>query len=120
MHSVEQVRPLAISILAHFLLFSAEDNKPLIPVSSSFLLVTDSSIAEQSEPSPSENPADVPQLFYQSYFDRPEVIKSYREQEVIETPVFNPLPDDAIGSRFRMRSGDEVLPFPLLLAFSFT
>ncbi len=51
--------------------------------------------------------------FYQSYFDRPEVIKSFRQQEAIETPVWGQIPKDAVGGRLRHRNGVEVCPTPL-------
>lgn len=46
---------------------------------------------------------------YGRYFDRPEVQAAYRTQQMIETPEFTQLPDDAVvGGRFRPRHSEEV------------
>ena len=54
---------------------------------------------------------------YERYFDRPEVTAAYQRQQLIETPDFSPLSEDAIvGSRFRPRAGFEEVcsPFSFL------
>lgn len=44
------------------------------------------------------------------YFERPEVIKAYREQQEIQTPEYTVLGDEAkVGGRLRAR-GEEVSP----------
>lgn len=49
------------------------------------------------------------QTAYVRYFDRPEVQKAYREQQLIQTPEYSQLPEDsAVGGRFRPRGQPEV------------
>jgi hypothetical protein len=44
------------------------------------------------------------------YFDRPEVIRSCREQENIQTPEFRRLqPDEVVGTRFRHRANSDAV-----------
>ena len=46
---------------------------------------------------------------YERYFDKPEVIRAYREQQHIQTPEFTLLSEhEAVGGRFRPRSLDDV------------
>ena len=46
---------------------------------------------------------------YERYFDKPEVIRSYREQQVIQTPEFTLLSEhEAVGGRFRPRGLEDV------------
>ena len=46
---------------------------------------------------------------YERYFDKPEVIRAYREQQLIQTPEFTLLSEhEAVGGRFRPRSLDDV------------
>jgi hypothetical protein len=48
------------------------------------------------------------------YFDKPEVIRAYREQQLIQTPEFTLLSEhEAVGGRFRPRSLDDVRAWPL-------
>jgi len=55
---------------------------------------------------------------YERYFDRPEVAAAYKKQQLIETPEFSPLSEDAtVGSRFRPRAGFEEVCSPIPLAF---
>jgi hypothetical protein len=50
------------------------------------------------------------------YFDKPEVIRAYREQQLIQTPEFTLLSEhEAVGGRFRPRSLDDVRAWPLNL-----
>ncbi|KAA1468128.1 hypothetical protein DENSPDRAFT_833332 [Dentipellis sp. KUC8613] len=81
------------------------ESEPLIPANTKFLLTTNSALV------PSD---DVPfelQLntsAYDRYFERPNVLKAYREQLVIQTPEFTTLPEHAaVGGRFRPRVPDE-------------
>ena len=92
-----------------------------------FLLTTDSTMitaaatAATASTSGSATPADLAESFeleinqhaYQRYFDRPDVIKACREQENIQTPDFQQIPDHAsVGGRFRPRTHtDDVRPF---------
>jgi hypothetical protein len=46
---------------------------------------------------------------YERYFDKPEVIRAYREQQLIQTPEYTLLSEhEAVGGRFRPRSLDDV------------
>jgi hypothetical protein len=50
---------------------------------------------------------------YERYFDKPEVIRAYREQQLIQTPEFTLLSEhEAVGGRFRPRSLDDVRAYP--------
>jgi hypothetical protein len=87
---------------------STEENKPLIPPSTVFLLVTDSTLlpADAADTSGQKGTANI---LYQGYFDRPETARAFQQQQNIETPVFTAIPlEDAVGSRLRARTGDEV------------
>ncbi|TFY71330.1 hypothetical protein EVG20_g1687 [Dentipellis fragilis] len=81
------------------------ENEPLIAANTKFLLTTNGALAPSN---------DVPfelQLntsAYDRYFERPDVLKAYREQLVIQTPEFTTLPEHAaVGGRFRPRVPDE-------------
>ena len=57
---------------------------------------------------------------YERYFDKPEVIRAYREQQIIQTPEFTLLSEhEAVGGRFRPRSLDDVrgVPVPASVIF---
>ena len=85
-------------------LFTSGENEPLIPSNSVFVLTTDSSML------PSTSTQELGQNLFanERYFDRPEVIKAYREQQDIQTPEYTVLGDDAkVGGRLRAR-GEEV------------
>jgi hypothetical protein len=64
---------------------------------------------------------------YERYFDKPEVIHAYREQQLIQTPEFTLLSEhEAVGGRFRPRSLDDVrfsttwtIPIRYLFLFPF-
>ncbi|KAF8330779.1 uncharacterized protein EI90DRAFT_3154821 [Cantharellus anzutake] len=76
----------------------AAENKPILPPTALFLLVTDSTL--------------VPPLSeahkIQSVFDDPNVQRSYKAQEQIQTPEFSMLPETfTVGSRLRARENDE-------------
>lgn len=48
------------------------------------------------------------------YFDRPEVVKAYREQEIIQTPEFVAVPVETPG-RLRPRNSEEVRSYSNVL-----
>ncbi|KAI0785387.1 hypothetical protein BC629DRAFT_1288757 [Irpex lacteus] len=83
------------------------ESEPLIPASSKFLLTTDSSLV----PPPPED--EIPEFelnvsAYGRYFDRPEVQQACKYQQLIQTPEYTQLPDDAIvGGRFRPRGSED-------------
>ncbi|KIK94147.1 hypothetical protein PAXRUDRAFT_12220 [Paxillus rubicundulus Ve08.2h10] len=83
------------------------DNEPLIPADTPFLLTTNSALLNPSSSRPSS--FGLNSLANQRYFDRPDVMKAYREQLNIQTPEFSFLSEDAsVGGRFRPRSSGEV------------
>ncbi|KAI6047899.1 hypothetical protein EDC04DRAFT_2620490 [Pisolithus marmoratus] len=82
------------------------DNEPLIPAHTPFLLTTDSTLLDTPR---CTNTFQQQTVARQRYFDRPDVIKAYREQQIIQTPEFTLLSEDAsVGGRFRPRSSAEV------------
>ncbi|KAH9897750.1 hypothetical protein C8Q73DRAFT_682464 [Cubamyces lactineus] len=84
------------------------ESEPLIPATTKFLLTTNGTLL----PSASESSeAQLNTHAYGRYFDRPEVQQAYKAQQLIQTPEFIELPQDAnVGSRFRPRgSEDEAL-----------
>ncbi|EMD32568.1 hypothetical protein CERSUDRAFT_99298 [Gelatoporia subvermispora B] len=85
------------------------ESEPLIPTTTKFLLTTNSALVPPS----SDATSFATQLnnhAYGRYFDRPEVRKAYQEQQLIQTPEFIELDEDApVGGRFRPRGlEDEV------------
>jgi len=82
------------------------DNEPIVPASAGILLTTNSTLASSSstsEPSLNDNA-------YERYFDRPEVSEAYKKQQIIETPEFSLLSEDAsVGGRFRPRALEDEL-----------
>ncbi|TBU29825.1 hypothetical protein BD311DRAFT_833127 [Dichomitus squalens] len=89
------------------------ESEPLIPATTPFLLTTNStlisSLASDAGASTSEAAhAQLNTLAYSRYFDRPEVRKAYMEQQLIQTPEFTELPQDAhVGGRFRPRNSED-------------
>ena len=58
---------------------------------------------------------DIESKGYERYFDRPEVTAAYKKQQLIETPEFSQLFEDAtVGSRFRPRATFEEVRLPIL------
>ena len=87
---------------------TAVENEPLIPVSTRFLLTTNSALVPSTSDAPSFE-AEINTHAYGRYFDLPEVQKAYREQQLIQTPEFTQLDDDAsVGGRFRPRVAEDV------------
>ncbi|KDQ63233.1 hypothetical protein JAAARDRAFT_120493 [Jaapia argillacea MUCL 33604] len=83
------------------------ENEPLIPTDTSFLLTTNSSLVPPSSSSATFE-LELNSHAYERYFDRPDVIKAYREQALIQTPEFCLLSEDAsVGGRFRPRGSEE-------------
>jgi hypothetical protein len=61
-----------------------------------------------------ENGSQLNTWALERYFDKPEVIRAYREQQLIQTPEFTLLSEhEAVGGRFRPRSLDDVRAWPL-------
>jgi hypothetical protein len=96
-----------VSLKSNSFYFKAE-NDPLIPASTFFLLTTNSDLAASSGKSGSHD-LEFNLKANSRYFDRPEVMKAYKEQSEIQTPEFELLSEDAIvGGRFRPRELEQV------------
>ncbi|KAJ3984804.1 hypothetical protein F5890DRAFT_1565399 [Lentinula detonsa] len=77
------------------------ETEPLIAKDTPFFLTTDSDLAP---PEASTSSTKINARGYERYFDRPEVIQGYREQQIIETPVFESIDEgEGIVGRFRPR-----------------
>ncbi|KAJ4485785.1 hypothetical protein J3R30DRAFT_3282430, partial [Lentinula aciculospora] len=77
------------------------ENDPLIPKDTPFFLTTGSNLAP---PEASTSSLQINARGFERYFDRTEVIQGYREQQMIETPVFESLEEgEGVVSRFRPR-----------------
>ncbi|KAF7796568.1 hypothetical protein EIP86_007749 [Pleurotus ostreatoroseus] len=84
------------------------ESEPLVPGSTKFLLTTNAHLVPAANDGASFD-FQLNTQAYSRYFDRPEVQKAYKEQQVIQTPEFSLLPEDAVvGGRFRPRGSDEV------------
>ncbi|KAI0756350.1 hypothetical protein C8Q80DRAFT_1264417 [Daedaleopsis nitida] len=88
------------------------ESEPLIPATTPFLLTTNSALVSSATASASASTEEPePQLntlAYGRYFDRPEVRQAYMQQQLIQTPEFTELPQDAhVGSRFRPRGSED-------------
>ncbi|CDO73451.1 hypothetical protein BN946_scf185013.g86 [Trametes cinnabarina] len=68
------------------------ESEPLIPATTRFLLTTKSALLP---PSSESFEAQLNTHAYGRYFDRPEVQQAYRAQQLIQTPEFTELPQDA-------------------------
>lgn len=88
------------------------ESEPLVPPSTKFLLTTNAALAPPPLPANADNAAAlaVNSSAFGRYFDRPEVQQACRAQELIQTPEYIPLPEEAIvGGRFRPRgTGEEI------------
>ncbi|KAI5122370.1 hypothetical protein M0805_004127 [Coniferiporia weirii] len=79
------------------------ENDPLIPSKTVFILTTDSKFV----PSASTSELGLNHYANERYFDRPEVIKAYKEQRDIQVPEFTQLTEEEmVGGRLRARSGE--------------
>lgn len=85
----------------------SDENEPLVPASTSFLLTTDASLLTGG--TGPEKTLGINTKANSRYFERPEVLKAYKEQEEIQTPEFESLSEDAsVGGRFRPRELEDV------------
>jgi hypothetical protein len=81
------------------------DNEPLVPASTQILLTTNAKLVSSSSVSKQE----INDNAFERYFDRPEVSKAFKLQQIIETPEFSLLSEDAsVGGRFRPRAIEDV------------
>ncbi|KAI0059495.1 hypothetical protein BV25DRAFT_1908738 [Artomyces pyxidatus] len=83
------------------------ESEPLIPANTRFLLTTNSSLTPASSSGvPFE--LELNTSAYDRYFDKPEVLKAYREQQIIQTPEYSRLAEHAtVGGRFRPRGSED-------------
>ncbi|KAI0253271.1 hypothetical protein BJV78DRAFT_224666 [Lactifluus subvellereus] len=84
------------------------ENDPLIPAHTQFLLTTNSTRVRAFGDAAGVDGSQLNTSAYERYFDKPEVIRAYREQQVIQTPEFTLLSEhEAVGGRFRPRGLDD-------------
>ncbi|PCH34238.1 hypothetical protein WOLCODRAFT_113418 [Wolfiporia cocos MD-104 SS10] len=83
------------------------ESEPLIPAATKFLLTTNTALVSSTSDSASFE-VEINSQAYGRYFDRPEVQRAYREQQIIQTPEFEQIDEDAIvGGRFRPRGAED-------------
>ncbi len=83
------------------------ENEPLIPANTLFFMTTNLELLPESSSSSDGQPM-VNTHANERYFERPEVMESYRLQQSIETPDFTELSQTHVGGRFRPRGSDDV------------
>ncbi|KAF8215865.1 hypothetical protein K438DRAFT_613661 [Mycena galopus ATCC 62051] len=87
------------------------ENEPLIPADTPFVLKTNNTLAAVAAEFSSAGGSALNHRAHESYFDRPEVLKAYREQTTIETPEFTNLsetPSASVGGpRLRVRTTED-------------
>ncbi|KAI0652503.1 hypothetical protein C8Q79DRAFT_104066 [Trametes meyenii] len=83
------------------------EGEPLIPAATKFMLTTNAKLLPPA--SETESPeAQLNTHAYGRYFDRPEVQRAYKAQQLIQTPEFTELAQDAnVGGRFRPRGSED-------------
>ncbi|KAF8808083.1 hypothetical protein BYT27DRAFT_7037173, partial [Phlegmacium glaucopus] len=80
------------------------ENEPLIPANTSFILTTNSKYAADDP----GGAISVNMVANDRYFDRPEVVKAFREQVIIQTPEFSSIGESSnVGGRFRPRAAED-------------
>ncbi|KAN0138240.1 hypothetical protein V8E53_004129, partial [Lactarius tabidus] len=85
------------------------ENDPLIPAHTQLLLTTDSARVRAFAGGDADSESELNTSAYERYFDKPEVIRAYREQQLIQTPEYTILSEhEAVGGRFRPRGQDDV------------
>jgi hypothetical protein len=90
------------------LISTTAENDPLIPANTSFILTTNSKYASDD---PGGSGITVNMVANDRYFDRPEVVKAFREQAIIQTPEFSSIGESSnVGGRFRPRAAEDVGP----------
>ena len=90
------------------LISTTAENDPLIPANTSFILTTNSKYVSDD---PGGNGITVNMVANDRYFDRPEVVKAFREQAIIQTPEFSSIGESStVGGRFRPRAAEDVGP----------
>ena len=84
------------------------ETEPLVPNDTPFLLTTNPKFS--GDPlNLAESGIRINTVANDLYFDRPEVLKAFREQEIIQTPKFESISESStVGSRFRPRGAEDV------------
>ena len=106
-------------VLSLPLLFFLGENDPLIPAHTQLLLTTDSArVRAFAGGDASAAGSEFNTSAYERYFDKPEVIRAYHEQQLIQTPEYTLLSEhEAVGGRFRPRGQDDVRVLKKLFFF---
>jgi hypothetical protein len=85
------------------------ENEPLIPADTLFVLKTNDTLERVAGEFSSAGGSGLNLHAHESYFDRPDVLKAYREQTIIETPEYQNVADTpSVGGRLRVRTSEEV------------
>lgn len=86
----------------HLTRFVPAENEPLIPKDTMFYMTTHPALAP---PEASSSSLPINSGGYERYFEKSDVIKAYREQQLIETPEFWSTAEggENVVSRFRPR-----------------
>ena len=97
----------------------------MIPAHARLLLTTDSArvrtFGDEAAEGPQGSQTNLNTSAYERYFDKPEVIRAYREQQLIQTPEFTLLSEgEAVGGRFRPRGLEDVRAVPTRFSVTFT
>ncbi|PPR01917.1 hypothetical protein CVT24_001256 [Panaeolus cyanescens] len=83
------------------------ENEPLIPTNTRFLFTTDSSYSVDQEDGTQAN-IQLNTVAFDRYFEKPEVLHAFREQSIIEIPVFESIAElTSVGGRFRPRGAED-------------
>lgn len=91
------------------LMLPPAENEPLIPADTPFVFKTNDTLEKVAGDFATAGGSGLNLLAHQSYFERPEVLKAYREQTIIETPEFTNVSDTpSVGGRLRVRTTEEV------------
>lgn len=87
----------------------AVENEPLIPGDTPFLLTTNPKYTQETMDG-SEFGIQINIVANDRYFDRPDVLKAFRQQAEIQTPDYEAISDSisGVGGRFRPRNQEEV------------
>ncbi|KAJ6502671.1 hypothetical protein DFH09DRAFT_297510 [Mycena vulgaris] len=84
------------------------ENEPLIPAETLFVMKTNDTLEKVAKEFSSASGSGLNLRAHESYFDRPEVLKAYRDQTIIETPEYTNVADiPSVGGRLRVRSSEE-------------
>ncbi|KAJ7492314.1 hypothetical protein FB451DRAFT_527544 [Mycena latifolia] len=87
---------------------SKAESEPLIPADTLFVMKTNDTLEKVAKEFASASGSGLNLRAHESYFERPDVLKAYREQTIIETPEYSNVADvPSVGGRLRVRTNDE-------------